>query len=258
MFTSMIKLVFLLCIRVSLQKFSDYSLDIDEDCQSVDLNWLTEINREFSDNDCNITFSNPSCCFVAHLPNAKSGVYSIANTTVYCDTRGGWITFLRRSRNLDNNKFNQTWKRYTRNKGFGVLSGDYWKGLDMLHWLTKTYNMELQIELWNYNTYDPVVMVRYDSFHVGGPNTYYQLTLGTFSGDSSLDGFSDHNNSRFSTPDLNRNSNEFNCAQAYGGGWWYNQCYSFLPTSIESTILGEGFDKFDSVEMKIRSTDCRD
>ena len=261
MFTTVVimKLLFLLCcsIHLSFQKLADYSIDAYEDCQGMDVDAFSTEMQNFDDDYCT-SFSQPHCCFIAYVPGTTSGIYSIENTNVYCDINGGWMTFLRRSRNLDSAKFNQPWKRYTRKRGFGVLPEDHWKGLDLLHLLTETHDMELQIELWNYNTDDPVVLIQYDSFHVGGRDTDYQLTLGTFSGNLSLNGFSDHNNSRFSTRDWNRNDGDDNCAQAYGGGWWYHQCYSFLPTGTEKPIQGEGFEQFSSIEMKIRSTNCMD
>ena len=257
----MMLFVFLLCLiqfGISLQKSPDYTTFDAEHCSGLVIETLVSDFREYNnENDtCSNNASHASCCFATHTFGAASGVYTVEDTSVYCDVNGGWMTFLKRSPDSDPNDFNQTWEYYSRKEGFGTPTGDHWIGLDLLHQTTETCEMELQIELRDSESDGPATIVNYDYFHVGGPLTDYVLTLGKFSGHESLQGFSAHNNSRFSTPDWDRTLNHYRCAKVYGGGWWYAECFSFLPTGIDRPVAGLAFVDFDSVEMKIRPWSC--
>lgn len=227
-----------------------------EGCRPIDLEVLSSNFSSFEEKDCTAIISHSSCCFLSSIPEeTMSGIYKVEYTTVYCHTNG-WMTFMKRSHNRNMNKFNQTWSRYTRKKGFGVLPNDHWKGLKLLHTLTHSYHMELRIEVWNSKSKKPPMIASYDSFLVGSASSDYKLTLGQFTGPDLLQGFSAHNNTKFATPDHDSSMRNFNCAHIYGGGWWYTECFSFLPTGVAKPIQGKGLSQFDSIEMKIRPKDC--
>ena len=63
--------------------------------------------------------------------------------------------------------------------------------------------------------------------------------------------FSSHNGQPFSTYDNIRVDAGADCLEKYKGGWWYANCFKFLPT-------GEGYPvfwgdlAFRAIEMKIR------
>ena len=242
------------CVR-SYKVFKDYTVGTNDECEAFDTEKLTEYVEEFRNNSC-IATSITSCCLLLVARVKQSGVYKVEDTNVFCDADSGWMTFMKRSRNLNKKKFSQSWKRYSRQKGFGSLHEDHWIGLNLLQKLTQSYDMELRIDLWNTKTQVANVTLIYDAFHVSGPEEDYKLTLGTFYGPVFLNGFNDHNNTKFSTPDHEPPELQHNCAKVYGGGWWYTDCYSFLPTSTETPLLGRGFTDFNSVEMKIRPQNC--
>ena len=242
---------FLLQMKESFQRYSSYARFTNEDCHGENLEALIQNFQTFSNTCANASLS--TCCSAGRLIGSTNGVYSMQNTDVNCDVNGGWMTFMKRSSNSSTDEFNRSWHHYTRKEGFGDIYNDHWKGLDLLHELTKSYRMELLIELHNSQISQTV---SYNYFHVGGPSTDYQLTLGSFKGDESLRGFDAHNNSRFSTHDHDQNYDNLKCAWYYRGGWWYTECYSFLPTAIGTAVKGPGFSHFDSVEMKIRPLEC--
>lgn len=248
-------LLLLLQLYCFLGEEVDFTKGDVKECQAIDVEALSSYLIDFQENNCTDT-SLTSCCLLAYIPGAVSGIYKVMNTDVYCDING-WMTFMKRSHNLNKMKFNQTWSRYTRKKGFGLLPNDHWKGLKLLHRLTESYTMELRIELWNSKIRSQSLMVAsYDSFVVGGAETDYKLTLGQYIGPALLRGFSNHNNSKFATPDHDSSLRNFNCARINGGGWWYRECFSFLPTGVAKPIQGKGLSQFDSIEMKIRPKSC--
>lgn len=242
---------FLLQMKVTFQRYSNYARFTNEDCHGENSEVLSENFQAFASTCANASLS--TCCSAGRLIGSRNGVYLVQNTDVHCDVNDGWMTFMKRSSNLSANEFNRSWYHYTRKEGFGDLYNDHWKGLDLLHELTTSYGMELRIELRNSQISRTI---SYNYFHVGGPSTDYQLTLGSFKGDESLRGFDAHNNSRFSTPDHDHNTSHLKCAWFYGGGWWYTECFSFFPTGIGIAVKGSGFSHFDSVEMKIRPLEC--
>ncbi|XP_066270926.1 angiopoietin-related protein 1-like [Branchiostoma lanceolatum] len=108
---------------------------------------------------------------IGHVP---SGVHSIKPTnaddpiSVYCDQTtdgGGWTVIQRR---FDGSlEFFRNLHAYR--KGFGDSSGEYWLGLDNIHYITDQNAYELYIELedWDGN----VKFAKYSSFSVG-PGDY--------------------------------------------------------------------------------------
>uniref|UniRef100_A0A8B9NXT6 Fibrinogen C-terminal domain-containing protein n=1 Tax=Apteryx owenii TaxID=8824 RepID=A0A8B9NXT6_APTOW len=126
-------------------------------------------------------------------------------TMVFCDTDmagGRWIVF---QRCLD-----------------GSLT-EFWLGNDNIHFLTSLKTCELQIDLGDFeNNY---YFAKYASFRVLGESEKYKLVLGDYVGGTARDSFSYHNDMSFSTTDQDNNMSSFNCATAYKGAWWYNDCH---------------------------------
>ena len=50
-----------------------------------------------------------------------------------------------------------------------------------------------------------------------------------------------HNGMKFSALDLDQdNEANINCASKYGGGWWFNGCFTFCPTCSNVTFNSSG------------------
>ena len=66
----------------------------------------------------------------------------------------------------------------------------------------------------------------------------------TFSGDAGdiFKGNKDkkyhHQGMMFSAKDLDNDKCQCNCAQLYGGGWWYNRCYAINLNGPQYKVLG--------------------
>ncbi|XP_061190572.1 fibroleukin-like [Saccostrea echinata] len=166
-----------------------------------------------------------------------TGVYDIyphgtitSPVRVYCDmeTRdGGWTAIQKRVNG--SLSFNRTWTEYK--NGFGSLEEDVWVGNDIIHQLTKENNSFLYAAITLHN--GTRLYELYGRFSVSDETEKYQLFLagsatGTL-GDSMLNtGSSDYNLSGmyFSTPDRDNDRWSGNCADSFGGGWWFNLCYS--------------------------------
>jgi len=75
--------------------------------------------------------------------------------------------------------FYRSWADYKR--GFGNLNGEFWLGLDKIHRLTKTKS-RLRVDL--EDTAGKTAYAEYDMFAVTSERAKYQLSLGTYSGNS--------------------------------------------------------------------------
>ncbi|XP_032596875.1 ryncolin-1-like [Drosophila grimshawi] len=147
-------------------------------------------------------------------------------------------------------------------KGFGNLDGEFFIGLDKLHFMTRDGDNELIIAMEDFegnrrNAY-------YDRFSIGSEEEAYKLrTLGEYYGDAG-DSLVRHLGEKFSTRD--RNNAQWdggNCAKERQGAWWYfNYCHdSNLMGRYNDNTRGKGINWYEftgyettlkRVEMKIR------
>ncbi|KAM5255821.1 fibrinogen alpha chain [Ctenodactylus gundi] len=174
-----------------------------------------------------------------HPSGAQSGIFNIKPPgssqifSVYCDQEtslGGWLLIQQRMDGSLN--FNRTWQDYKR--GFGSLNnkgeGEFWLGNDYLHLLTGKGSI-LRVEL-----KDWAGEGAYAEYHlrVGSEAEGYALHVSSYkgtAGDALVEGsveegteYTSHNSMQFSTFDRDSDLWEENCAEVYGGGWWYNNC----------------------------------
>ena len=142
--------------------------------------------------------------------------------------------FLRRVTSLTN--FNRTWQECA--QGFGDLEGNFWLGLETIHYLTSRDNVTLRIDLRALNGTQGYA--KYTEFRIAGRDTEYTIHADGYTGnigDSIATGI------KFSTWDNdNDNRNDLNCAASRAGPWWYRSCsrvrlMSLFPT--ETNMLYE-------------------
>ncbi|XP_069834819.1 fibrinogen alpha chain-like [Dendropsophus ebraccatus] len=173
-----------------------------------------------------------------HSSGAKSGIFTIRpegsnkDLSVFCDQDtqlGGWILLQQREDGSVN--FNRTWQDYK--TGFGCVDasgrGELWLGNENVHLLSqKETILRIELEDWSGNQ----VIAEYN-FRLGSEVEGYALTVSDYegsAGDALVEGskddrqFTAHSNMRFSTFDRDSDKWEENCAEMYGGGWWYNNC----------------------------------
>ncbi|XP_020849763.1 fibrinogen alpha chain [Phascolarctos cinereus] len=174
-----------------------------------------------------------------HPSGAPSGLFSIKPAgsskfiSVYCDQEtslGGWLLIQQRSDGSLN--FNRTWRDYKR--GFGKVNGkgegEFWLGNEYLHLLTQRESvLRVELEDWDGNEVYAEYNVR-----VGSEAEGYVLRISSYggtAGDALIEGsveegteYTSHANMQFSTFDQDNDQWEENCAEMYGGGWWYNNC----------------------------------
>ncbi|XP_012377676.2 fibrinogen alpha chain [Dasypus novemcinctus] len=174
-----------------------------------------------------------------HPSGAQSGVFNVKLPgsskifSVYCDQEtgvGGWLLIQQRMDGSQN--FNRTWQDYKR--GFGSLNdkgeGEFWLGNEYLHLITlRGAVLRVELEDWDGNRVDAEYHVR-----VGSEAEGYALQVSSYAGtagDALIEGseeegseYTSHAGMRFSTFDRDADQWEENCAEIYGGGWWYNNC----------------------------------
>ena len=139
---------------------------------------------------------------------------------------GGWTVFQRRQDGSVD--FKRYWTEYE--NGFGDLTGEFWLGLSKIHRLTKEGSNTLRVDLGDFE--GNTAYANYSTFSISDGSTEYILTVGGYSGtagDSLIDlGFyshqHQHNGMRFTTRDNKNDLDNNNCADAYNGAWWFNNC----------------------------------
>ena len=120
--------------------------------------------------------------------------------------------------------------------GFGTLGKNFWMGLSNLYLLTnsKNYDLHLLFSLPDKTRYYMI----YSDFRLT-ENVTYTMSLGPRTKGGLSDHLQDMDGQRFSTADNdNDNSTARNCAQEYGGGWWFNACadYNFNGVMTDTGV----------------------
>uniref|UniRef100_A0A3Q3FWJ6 Angiopoietin-like 2a n=1 Tax=Labrus bergylta TaxID=56723 RepID=A0A3Q3FWJ6_9LABR len=139
---------------------------------------------------------------------------------VWCDQRhdpGGWTVIQRRQDGSVN--FFRNWETYK--QGFGNIDGEYWLGLENIHWLTNqgTYKLLVTLEDWTGRR----TFAEYASFRLEPESDFYKLRVGRYHGNAG-DSLTWHNGKQFTTLDRDHDVYTGNCAHYQKGGWWYNAC----------------------------------
>ncbi|MEQ2259976.1 hypothetical protein XENORESO_014894 [Xenotaenia resolanae] len=168
-----------------------------------------------------------------HLKGETNGLFkikpagsgSIAAVEVYCHQEGlmgGWL--LVQQRETGTVSFNRTWAEYR--DGFGSVDakgkGEFWLGNQNLHLLTNQGETMLKVELEDWE--GGVAAAEY-TVRVGTEEEGFPLQVSGYTGDAG-DALESHSGVKFSTFDKDNDGWEENCAEAYGGGWWYHSCQS--------------------------------
>ncbi|XP_028140670.1 microfibril-associated glycoprotein 4 isoform X2 [Diabrotica virgifera virgifera] len=170
-----------------------------------------------------------SCREILESGINKSGIYEIKPRTsskpfsVLCDmeTKGGGWTHIQK-RFDGSQDFYLGWRDYK--FGFGDLNGEFWMGLENIYHMTAFETNELLIELTDRDKKN--AYAQYTSFSIGPEKDGYPLNvLKGFSGDAG-DALTPHLNAKFTTHDVDQDTNPGNCAQMYNGAWWYTSCHA--------------------------------
>ncbi|NXB02736.1 FGL2 protein, partial [Cnemophilus loriae] len=164
----------------------------------------------------------------------SNGIYRISpdprneSFEVYCDmqTQGGGWTVLQRRQDGSTN-FNRTWNDYK--QGFGNLSREFWLGNDKIHLLTRSQEMQLRIDLEDFNGIREYA--KYDHFYVANEYLKYRLSVHGYSGTAGdalhYSRHYNHDQKFFTTPDKdNDRYPSGNCGAYYSSGWWFDACLS--------------------------------
>lgn len=174
-------------------------------------------------------------CVEAHQHNLngeKNGLFKIRpggiNSTevvvVYCEQEGlmgGWL--LVQQRESGALSFNRTWDEYR--NGFGSVdtngNGEFWLGNQNLHLLTTQHETMLKVEMqdWEGGKATAEYIVR-----VGPEEEGYPIQISGYTGNAGDALLKSHSTMKFSTFDKDNDNWAANCAEWYGGGWWYNSC----------------------------------
>ncbi|XP_030631846.1 fibrinogen alpha chain [Chanos chanos] len=175
-----------------------------------------------------------------HTSGGQSGLFRIKPAgseevvEVFCDQvtgLGGWTLFQQREDGSVN--FNRTWDDFR--KGFGRIDqkgrGEVWLGNRLLHLLTQRESL-LRVEVQDWEGKEAYAEY---NIKVGSEAAGFPLSVSGYIGDAgdalvqgqpNLGFFLSHNGMKFSTFDRDNDKWEENCAEMYGGGWWYNNCQS--------------------------------
>ncbi|XP_073401425.1 fibrinogen-like protein 1-like protein [Dendrobates tinctorius] len=178
-------------------------------------------------------FFTRDCDELYLLGHRKSGVYVIQPVgspylvvQCYMYDCGGWTVIQRNSLGT-NITWSEPWTGYE--YGFGNIELDHYLGNHYINLLTEQKWNKVRFLL--VDSENRTKTADYDSFYLTTAADKYRLRLGTYEGDAG-DAMSAgthknlHDNMRFSThDDDNDRLYNTNCANNYGGGWWYDSCY---------------------------------
>lgn len=176
--------------------------------------------------------------------------------------------------------FNRTWQDYKH--GFGSVDangkGELWLGNKYIHMLSQNETI-LRVELEDWS--GKQAFAEY-IFRLGSESEGFALHASSYeglAGDALTEGSKEdsentsHDKMKFSTYDRDNDKWEENCAEMYGGGWWYNNCQAAnlngiyytggqydprnnVPYEIENGVVWLSFKPDDyslkTVKMKIR------
>ncbi|KAM9305727.1 fibrinogen-like protein 1-like protein [Gastrophryne carolinensis] len=186
------------------------------------------------------------CDELYQLGHRQSGIYVIRPEgspylVVQCLMYdcGGW-TVIQRNTNNTTITWSETWTAYE--YGFGDIEQDHYLGNKYIHLLTTQKWNKVRFLLTDAK--NKTSFADYDSFYLTGASDKYRLRLGTYEGDAgdsmaSADLKNLHDNMRFSTfDDDNDRRYNYNCADKWGGGWWYDSCYDALLNCNEGLHWG--------------------
>ncbi|XP_047464997.1 microfibril-associated glycoprotein 4-like [Mugil cephalus] len=176
------------------------------------------------------------CSDIHHQDNSRqTGVYTIyplgkrSEVQVYCDmdSEGGrWTVFQRRMDGSVN--FYRPWDHYKLD--FGNATGEYWLGLDNIHYLTTKQKYELLVTMEDFD--GKKVFARYTSFKVDAECDGYKIHVSGFIDGGAGDALTYHDGQKFSTFDKDQDSWSGNCARSYLGAFWYKTCHNANPNGI--------------------------
>lgn len=170
----------------------------------------------------------------------------------YCDLetdQGGWLVIQKRILK-GTLKFRRTWEEYE--TGFGDLNSEFWYGLRNLHCITSRDDVELRIDM--LSTSNKRYTTTYQTFKVDGAGDKFKLTIGGGRGhDPNV--LLNSNGQYFSAYDQDNDQvRNKNCANAFGGGWWYKHCQINLNDGRSAPYWGTL--RLGAVEMMIRPKKC--
>uniref|UniRef100_A0A182K673 Fibrinogen C-terminal domain-containing protein n=1 Tax=Anopheles christyi TaxID=43041 RepID=A0A182K673_9DIPT len=181
-----------------------------------------------------ISFHHPDKDGCHQLMKRISGVYTFAEVELnearrdynrrYCEfaTDGtAWTVVQRRNWYDLQENFNRSWHEYK--YGFGDLGYEFWMGNDFIHRLSYDDNVELRVELEDFEGHR--AYAGYGTFRIESEKFNYNLMVADFQGNAS-DALAYHNDHDFSTYDRanDKSNGGFPCALTFGSGWWFNSC----------------------------------
>ncbi|XP_050407983.1 fibrinogen-like protein 1 [Patella vulgata] len=144
---------------------------------------------------------------------AHCKVFNNSGWTVIQKRQDGSVDFFRK------------WKEYK--EGFGNLEGEFWLGNDYIHALTTQDDTMVHMDMEDWT--GKHLYAEYDHFSVEGEKENYRLHVSGYhgnAGDSLTSYWENHDGMMFSTHDKDNDGRYYdNCAKAYHGAWWFNNCF---------------------------------
>ncbi|XP_033154690.1 angiopoietin-1-like [Drosophila mauritiana] len=146
----------------------------------------------------------------------------------------GWTLVLR---NLGNANFNRNWTEYK--YGFGVWGSSFFRGLEVLHLMTRSQPHELYVVA---NLKDETTLSNhFDEIDVGGEPEGYRLKSIGKPKSKELLFMKSQVNAKFTTYDRNNAGTKTNYAVMNNAGWWYSKknqlSFTNSPDDVEEILM---------------------
>eukprot|EP00095_Tigriopus_kingsejongensis_P003282 maker-scaffold781_size98004-snap-gene-0.21 protein:Tk03282 transcript:maker-scaffold781_size98004-snap-gene-0.21-mRNA-1 annotation:"techylectin-5b precursor" len=183
------------------------------------------------------------------------------NVRVFCDMTtdgGGWTVFQRRGDfGRGKNFFLRSWEDYRR--GFGYPTEDFWLGLENLYELTKQEEIQLLIELEDFDGNRTSLLV--NNFTLGNEDNGYKISYKNYN--SQIGNSLPARGTKFSTIDRDNDAWTQNCAKRFSGAWWYSACHNsnlnglYLRGKHESFGNGVNWYHWKGYHYSLKSTEMK-
>lgn len=143
--------------------------------------------------------------------------------------------------------------------GFGDPESDFWIGLENIHELTQGHEVQLMIDLADFDGNSTKLLV--NNFNIANEEEGFKIFYKNYN--SRLGNSMPARGTKFSTVDRDNDAWSMSCARRFSGAWWYSACHNsnlnglYLNGQHESFGNGVNWFHFRGYHYSLRDTQLK-